>query len=1717
MRKFLKQNLMKGIITLISIAFISIIISQNSVNAQNVTVSSVPTIAYKYNGEKMYQYKATGYSNLYCLKNGKRMTTGTKLEVAGSIYDLSQDEITLIFGTEADYRSALWVIDNIYISDNCTQEVKDAMMENLKLALVKGGVSTQDANNYCTDIAANNRYNLLYTIQQALIWSYTNNIPLSSITSTKTVIPNYYATIYTALKNVADANSNYTSPNKNGMNNYINNITLDSTNATINAENNTVGPFTVNNINQDVIDVNTYTVTVNGTTVNSANYQIIKDGNNITIKFVNGYNLNERAAYTINLSIDKKFISTNAIFLKNTINNRQPLVSINKDIVNKNITATVKKDAAPEFDLHLSKNIEQVYAPVESNGQTTYSALYKNTDSQIATRELQRVGNLKTGATTDTYLTNKYPVTVSVGDVIKYRLTIHNEGELDGYATQITDYIAPSLEVIDPKQSEFATINEQTDYGWETEENSEITIAKTSYLENSKIKAYNKDTDTLDQVVVYVYCRVKDTAQQDKLLKNVAEITADRAVNANNETVNEEDRDSTPKNITLDQIISKIDTWEGNAKNISVKDMTDNGKYGIEGLEDDDDYENVKIKKFDLALTKTIQEISCNGADNQYDRLQNIKLDNLKNGTKTTAQYTLSKQVLTVKTGATIKYRISVYNEGNINGYANEITDYLPQGLELAQNSTINNLYNWEVDNSYNVDGVTKVKTNYLSKNTNNSNIINAFNGETLDSKYVEIECTVTGTQIGKVLTNVAEITNYGYYTNGVYKEAKIEKVDIDSVQDSVLNNETTLGYTGNNVIEKYENKINNISWISEYYGMEPFEQFDKEVSNLQDDDDFEHVQIVGTEFDLALRKYISAVNGNSTTDGYKDIASYNLTDYKNATNDIGVTRIPFVDSDSQVNIYKTGTAAYFHGKEPINVNIGDTITYTLRVYNEGREDDYLGYATEITDYLPAGLEFVSIADGYTDYSANTQNINGTTKLVLTYNGNEMIKRLGTDGYLKLYSNYILSNTEEYDGYYQEVAVVCKVTAAGNGKILTNRAEITADKAFDINQNEVDVEDRDSTPASLAVEDLNLANYYEEYAYGVNDTNVAYYKGLEGKGTDIEQHQDDTDFENIKVAEVEGKYSIQLEKIDAKNANRKLAGVTFGINATINQNNTTFQMGPTNKQGLTETKTFDITNITTDIFTITEVNIGNNEYITLQSPITLYIAKTQVDQTFMASQIAFAPIGAENNYNFGETITTTGTLKNGNTVEIQAKLTSNGLIKITIPNEEEKKDFDLALRKFITGVNDTAITNRNPVFTITPDGKYVYNHTKNPETVATSDIVTYTLRIYNEGEAYGYATEVMDDIPEGLEFVPYISGDGSVNDIYKWVMYREVEQGETPSEVLTREYNGKTYVVTEDIKKADYIVTNYLSKENGEAMVTTQELDETTCLPYNPNLLKPFNKETMTEPDYRDVKVQFKVIEPTTSGRIITNYAQITDDSDKYGDEVTDIDSTPNEWIEGEDDQDIEKIKVKYFDLALKKWVSKAIVIENGKETVTETGHTGEEKPEPVVKVDLNKSKLQDVVVKFEYQIKVTNEGEIAGYVKEISDYIPQGLKFVAADNPEWKEVDGKVVTDQLEGTLLQHNESATVTITLTWINNANNMGVKTNIAEISKDYNESGTPDIDSTPNNQVPGEDDIDDAPVMLTIKTGETIVTTYIILGLAITTIITISVIAIKKYVL
>ena len=825
--------------------------------------------------------------------------------------------------------------------------------------------------------------------------------------------------------------------------------------------------------------------------------------------------------------------------------------------------------------------------------------------------------------------------------------------------------------------------------------------------------------------------------------------------------------------------------------------------------------------------------------------------------------------------------------------------------------------------------------------------------------------------------------------------------------------------------------------------------------------------------FDLALRKYITEVKRNGTKV------------------EIGESRVPTINEKSVEEYKANKTAGYYHTKTPVNVKPGDNIIYTLRVYNEGNIN---GFAKEITDYLPAGLEFVT--DSKINKENNwvaTSNNDGTTTVKTDKLKDTTIKPAnGENGLLEYVKQEKKSEAPEFSAY---VEIECKVKAnMQDSKLLVNVAEITNygynnknGDYVEANKENVDIDSEENNVFNKSEKVKNIDEYYKNIVEPQKADNNNYYKGM----------QDDDDFENILVVPDAKEFKFVLNKVDE--SGNPLIGADFTVQKIKNEK-TEVLLDNQEVKGTYEVLENNVKFNETYTYTVLEVesapeyvNVMNGKYITLRTYMNEDGKLILGNYNKNEEDALISKYGFIINNTDGSIVKETETdLYEKIKVIVKNDITPSQVV-ITIPNEKEKKEFDLALRKFITEVKTGVgtenekqinVTDRVPTFKIDNQGKYVYEHTKEPVIVANNNIVTYTLRVYNEGTMDGYAKQIKDNIPEGLEFLP----SNEVNQKYKWVMLDKY---------------GKE---TTEVENAKSIVSNYLSKEHEK---TAGE-----------NLLKAFDIERyksgeIKEPDYKEVKVSFKVNSSEKSEKIIINKAQISDDSDKDGNKVDDRDSIPDVWNEGEDDQDIEKVKLLYFDLALRKWVTKAIVIENGTQTVTETGHTAEDNPEEIVKVDLKKSNIKNVTVKFEYSIRVKNEGQIEGYAKEISDYIPEGLKFVKEDNPDWKEVDGKVVTDKLKDTLLKPGDTKDVTITLTWINNENNMGLKVNTAEISKDYNEYGTPDIDSTPNNKVPGEDDIDDAPVMLTVKTGQA--ATYAGVTVIVLTILAGGVISIKKFVL
>ncbi len=945
-------------------------------------------------------------------------------------------------------------------------------------------------------------------------------------------------------------------------------------------------------------------------------------------------------------------------------------------------------------------------------------------------------------------------------------------------------------------------------------------------------------------------------------------------------------------------------------------------------------------------------------------------------------------------------------------------------------------------------------------------------------------------------------------------------------------------------------------------------EDADQPVVEIEKEKMFESDKITTEapkEFDLSLRKFITSIK-------------------RGETNIEVESRVPQINTNTLINGIdnregtKEYTATYTHSKNALSVETGDKVVYAIRIYNEGELD---GTATEITDHLPEGLELVP---------ASESTINTTYRWTASSDGKTITTDYLKDTTIKAFNpektsaegNELWQKADEGESglSYADVQVECRVVAEvkSEDQSLRNIAEITADTG----------DDRDSTPENVDTSDYNPPvdnSTYQEDDDDYEDLKLpakAFDLALRKFITSIKRNGEEVEFDDRTPSintetlingtfdrngelEYTATYEHSKEPLTVKKGDiitytlriyneGDIDGYATEITdyipeglAYINYYNANMDnlweldenfdfsqvINLVGEDGFYETEE-DVKNLSIDDFSgITSLNevqliTGEVKITTNRLDDELLKAfdknKTEEEEGWQKAdngdgglyykdiQVACLVV-AENTYK--DTITNIAEIsedkdENGNDIIDRDSTPDNKQDPYDKQQEDDDdyepvvlKYFDLALRKFITGVETNGktedITSRIPVPTMGEDGNIVYEHSKDPVYVANNDTVIYTIRVYNEGTIAGYAEEIKDDIPEGLEYLP----DHDINKQYEWIMVDE---------------NGD---ITENVEEATEITTDYLSSEK-----ETEERDNLID-PFDSS--KPISTENPLNPDYKEVKVAFRVTEPNTSDRIIINSAQISEDSDD------DEDSVPDEWNDGEDDQDKEYIYVKYFDLSLLKWVTKTIVTVDGKTTTTETGfkpNTGKtettgirdnDESEPIAKVELDRNKLSSTTVKFVYKIRVTNEGEIEGYATEITDFIPEGLEFKEEDNKAYgwvKEGDNKVTTRALETKLLKPGESAEVEIVFTWKNDTNNLGLKTNIAEITEDYNEHNSEDIDSTPDNkkdpyESEQEDDDDFALVILSIKTGKG--ASYVLFTTAMLILLTTGIYLVKRYVL
>ena len=542
---------------------------------------------------KIYKTSNSQYETIYCLKGGPGFgssdfaTASPRATTYGTYFDLKDpDSIPSTYKnalpdtSSDDYEALLWILDNIYVlpKDNASSTERTEAAEQKQILLDAATDYAVETGN--PDISSDGYEFELLTdddidaVQQLAIWYYTN--PSGDY---------HVNTFEFWLNAVQDTDGSYTplsddwtftdgwerqaacqalfyylveTPQQSGFSyDYRNsdlrtspvNIADTSVTVTTKGSRIIVGPYRINETrdieytlegtftdgnNREITDV----ILLNSQQQQVSRGTTLKDlvGQNFYISIPASTNTD-----TITFDIEGSFFITTTEYwsVTNPGSTDQPVVLIEKEKVSFNdskIIENTPEEPEKEFDLALRKFISSV-----KDGNDNDVPLTESRVPRIASSELDRLENNQT--TTANKVHTKDPVPVEKGYKVTYTIRIYNEGELDGYATEITDHLPDGLTFITN-----STINQR--YGWTNPSGDGKTIT-TNYLQNTRLDAF--DGTNLDYVDIQIECEVTaDVATDNKTLKNIAEITGHRDENGNT-AVNDTDRDSQPGNVDLDR------------------------------------------------------------------------------------------------------------------------------------------------------------------------------------------------------------------------------------------------------------------------------------------------------------------------------------------------------------------------------------------------------------------------------------------------------------------------------------------------------------------------------------------------------------------------------------------------------------------------------------------------------------------------------------------------------------------------------------------------------------------------------------------------------------------------------------------------------------------------------------------------------------------------------------------------------------------------------------------------------------------------------------------------------------------------------------------------------------------------------------------------------------------------------------------------------------
>ncbi|MCR4030697.1 MULTISPECIES: PKD domain-containing protein [Flavobacterium] len=998
------------------------------------------------------------------------------------------------------------------------------------------------------------------------------------------------------------------------------------------------------------------------------------------------------------------------------------------------------------------------------------------------------------------------------------------------------------------------------------------------------------------------------------------------------------------------------------------------------------------------------------------------------------AEIALTKTIVTAaphRIGDNVEFLVSVVNNGPSDATGINVVDKLPSGFSFVSATPNTGTYNssnglWNLGSLTNASTATLTIIARINATGNYTNIAEVTKVDQLDPNGI-IHGNNTPNEIDQSDVTVVPVKIVDLVTTKTVDKSNPNQGDIVQYTITVVNNGPSTA-TGVSLTDNLPAGLAYVSHVATGGTVNTYTGGQWSIGNIN----------IGSSATLLINARVTAAGTPSQTPIINTVtpAAGNESDPTTVGDDLTE---PIIVTSSDLVTEKTVSKS--------NPSEGETITYSIKVTNNGPSN---ATGVRLTDILPIGVTYVSNNQGADyNYGSGIWTIgdlaNGATK-VLDIN---VIINSGSAG------KTIVNTTTAAKGDQSDPTTV--------GDDLTETIVV---------QNGADV-------VLTKVVNNSTPNIGETVTYTVTVTN---------KGTTLVTNlvvKDDLPAGLTFVSATPGKgvwttpnWTVgTLQPGEEGSIEIKvLVGLDQGGNVLTNTVSNTQDQFDTNRTPDDPTETITVTNL--DLAVVKTVNNARpNEGETIRYTIT--VTNNGASDATNVSLVDKLPVGvtyasdvvSAGNYNNGSGLWTIGNLVNGAvaTLTIDAKV-NTGTYGTTITNTTSAVKADQADSNPANNIGSVAIVPTAYIdLSLT---KEIVGNVTNP---AVGDVITFEVRVMNDGPTKATGVEVVDLIPSGYKFINYSSTIGTYSPATGLWKVGFVE-------------TGNTAVLLVDVKvldNGDYMNCAEITKANEPDIDSTPgngnvSEDDYACASAAPNqsvdlaIVKTILKNN-TSPKVNS-EISFEIL-LTNNGDIDATNVVVSDllpsgyTFVNYSSTKGIYDYVTGDWkvskiLNGETEILIVDVIVNesgnYQNCASIKALHQTdIDPANNQSCITAT---------PIAIIDLELTKEADILkpiaeTNVEFTITLSNKGPSRGTGVQVKDLLPSGYKFLSAvtTTGNYNEVTGiwQVGTIGINGV-----ETLKVTAYVLPV------GDFTNVAEVIA----ANEMDIDSTPGNNKLQEDDQD-----------------------------------------